>query len=481
MGVMAITLAIAGVIRADDIPVSPLIRDAMAAGKTADFLVVLRDNPAATVLAEARAVPRGKARRRFMVKELQRRTFQSQNNLGYWLLKQGADYKHFWIVNQVLVKNGTPELLKKILTRKDVAHIDANPRVELAAPQESAPLAATAVEWNISLINADQVWSTFGVNGAGVVVAVNDTGVMWTHEALKNQYRGWNGDTADHTYSWHDAIHFSSSSPCGGSAPEPCDDLGHGTHVAGIIAGQTLANQIGVAPGAKWIACRSMDNGFGTPTTYLECLEWFLAPGGDADQAPHIINNSWGCPPTEGCNQSIFEEAVNTVRAAGIMVVAANGNYGPTCATTFYPPAIYRTVFSVGATDSADNLYPRSSRGPVTYNGETYIKPDITAPGVSIRSSYYDGAYFVWTGTSMAAPHVAGAAALLWSAFPRLRGQVETTEAFLKSAARPMPYTACGDVGVPNNGYGYGIVDVLSAYRKGLAAPVSLNFLLLLD
>jgi serine protease AprX len=487
LGIVLVCLAMGGVARAQEIPVSRLVWETLEARGKADFFVVLRDNPADSILREAQGIPRTRARRRFMVERLQRRVFQSQNDLGLWLLNQGADYRHFWIVNQVLVKQGTPGLLRQILARKDVFRIDANPRVKLSEPQEDlpaavAPGALAAVEWNIGKIKADQVWATYGVTGAGVVVAVNDTGVKWDHEALKNQYRGWNGASADHTYSWHDAIHTSThGSSCGVDAVAPCDDYGHGTHVAGIIAGQTLANQIGVAPGAKWIACRNMDNGFGTPATYLECLQWFLAPGGYADQAPHIINNSWSCPPSEGCAQDTLEAAVIMVRNAGIMMVVSNGNNGSSCSSTTDPPALYRASFSTGATDSADGLASFSSRGPVTYGGKTYIKPDISAPGVSIRSAYKDGGYTLMSGTSMASPHVAGVAALLWSGIPRLQGRVDFTEQLCKITARPKDYTSCGNgPGVPNNGYGYGIVDALRAYQKGLLSTMNPQLFLLL-
>jgi serine protease AprX len=488
VGAILLCLAAGGLTGAQEVAVSPVVREAMQVRGRADFFVVLRDDPAAAVLQEGRGLAEREDRHRFLVEQLQRRTFQSQNDLGYMLLQQGADYQHFWIVNQILVRNASPGLLQKIITRKDVARLDANPRVKLSLPEEGgkplAPQAVGALQWNISNIKADQVWSTFGVTGSGVVVAVNDTGVLWTHEALQNQYRGWNGVAADHTYSWHDAIHTNDhgSNPCGVNAPAPCDDYGHGTHVTGIIAGQTLANQIGVAPGAKWIACRNMDNGYGTPATYLECLQWFLAPEGKTSQAPHIINNSWSCPPSEGCAQDTLEAAVQTVTAAGIMMVVSNGNNGPACASATEPPAIYRQSFSVGATDSSDALAGFSSRGPVTYKGETYLKPDISAPGVGIWSSYYNGGYTPLSGTSMAAPHISGAAALLWSGIPRLKGKVDATRQLLESTARPRDYTACGSpAGVPNNGYGYGIVNVLSAFRQGVAPSVSSYLFLLLD
>lgn len=361
-------------------------------------------------------------------------------------------------------------------------------RVKLVLPQPEAgplePAAPAGLEWGISNIKADQVWAQYNVRGAGIVVGVQDTGVMWTHEALQNQYRGWNGTSANHTFSWHDAIHITShGSSCGGNAPAPCDDRGHGTHVTGTIAGYTAANQIGVAPGVKWIACRNMDNGVGTPATYLECFQWFLAPGKDTSQAPQIISNSWSCPPSEGCRQETLEAAVQAVVTAGIMVVMSNGNAGPGCATTQDPPALYRQSFSVGATDSGDNLAGFSSRGPVTYNGETYLKPDISAPGVGVRSSYYDGGYATMSGTSMAAPHVSGVAALLWSGNPGLRERIDLTRQILDSTARPKSYTACGDPpGVPNSGYGWGIVDALAAFKKSKTLTGSPHLpLLLLD
>lgn len=466
-------LTISGSALAQSPKVAPLLSQQMARQGKADFFIVLKDAHTPKILEAARALPDRKARQAFMVDRLQKESFASQSGLGLYLLRQGADYQHFWIVNQILVQNGAPELLAEIQKREEVLRLDPNPtvKVPLPAPQPqtgpSAEQMATGLEWNIAKIKADQVWSTYGATGAGVVVAVHDTGVYWEHEALRNQYRGWNGGNVSHTYNWHDAIHTSSGNPCGNDSPFPCDDHGHGTHVGGTMVGRTDANQIGVAPGAQWIACRNMDGGNGTPATYLECLQWFLAPDGNPDMAPHIINNSWSCPPREGCSQDTLEQAVVIVRAADILMAGSNGNSGSGCSTTHDPPAIYREVFTAGATDSGDNLASFSSRGPVTYGGETYIKPNISAPGVSIRSSLANGSYGYMSGTSMASPHVAGAAALLWSAFPHLVDNLNYTEEILKLTALPRDYTACGDPpGAPNNGYGYGRVDILSAFRE---------------
>jgi subtilisin family serine protease len=127
------------------------------------------------------------------------------------------------------------------------------------------------------------------IHGAGIVVASADTGVRWTHNALKPHYRGWDGTNADHDYNWHDSIHDSVGNPCGNDSPFPCDDLAHGSHTTGTMIGDDgTGNQIGMAPGAKWIGCRNMDANAGTPARYIECMQWFLAPtrigGGDPTQ-----------------------------------------------------------------------------------------------------------------------------------------------------------------------------------------------------
>jgi subtilisin family serine protease len=296
------------------------------------------------------------------------------------------------------------------------------------------------------------------------------------------QYRGYNGVTATHDYNWHDAIH-SAGSDCGADSPAPCDDNSHGTHTMGTIVGDDgLGNQIGVAPGARWIGCRNMKEGVGTPATYAECFEFFLAPypvdgdpaERDPSRAPHVINNSWVCPPSEGCDWDTLREVVENVRAAGIMVVASAGNSGPTCSTVQDPPSIYNAAFSVGATNSSDVIASFSSRGPVTVGGLGWRKPDLSAPGVNIRSCVPGGGYQGgWQGTSMAGPHVAGAVALLWSAAPALIGDVDATEALLARTARPRTTTqSCGGDGpddVPNNVYGWGVVDALAAVQAAHA------------
>jgi subtilisin family serine protease len=403
---------------------------------------------------------------------------------------RGVKYRAFYIVNALAVE-GDRAVVDALAARADVLAIELDRafRVNLERGERAAS-APSGIEWNVSKINAPAVWA-LGYTGQNIVYANADTGVQWGHPALQPHYLGWNGASADHNFAWWDAIHSDLSgngtNPCGFSVAAPCDDHGHGTHTTGIGIGDDGAgNQIGVAPGAQWIACRNMEQGWGSPSTYIECFEFFLAPwdlnkqNADPNKRPHVVGNSYGCPPSEGCSANSLLTAMDNLRAAGVFMAVSAGNdgyYG--CATVDEPPALYDSAISVGATDFGDNIASFSSRGPVTVDGSNRRKPDLVAPGVSVRSSYPSNSYRYDSGTSMAAPHVAGAVALLWSAFPTLARNVDLTESVLAtSAVRLVTTQVCGSDAAnqyPNNVYGFGRIDVLAAYNY-FARPYLLFF-----
>ena len=459
--------------------VSPWVLEATAGSGRAELLVVLAEQ---ADLSRAHELPGKKERGRLVRDALWETAQRSQAPLRGWLEARKITYRSFYIVNVIHILDGDRALVEALAGRPDVARIEANPVVRNTLAQATAVLApaeAAGVEWNVQKVHADDVWA-LGYTGQGIVVGGQDTGYDWQHPALKNQYRGWDGAGADHDYYWHDAIH-SGGGVCGADSPVPCDDHGHGTHTMGTLVGvEGEGNQIGVAPGARWIGCRNMDRGQGTPARYLECFEFFLAPypvnsgpaDGDADRAPDVTNNSWSCPPSEGCDWQTLQDAVEAHRAAGIMTVVAATNGGPACSSVSSPPAIYDASYSVGATYSNDTLIGFSSRGPVTVDGSGRLKPDISAPGDTIRSSLPGASYGYKSGTSMASPHVAGAVALLWSAVPDLANDMDATEGYLNQSALHVDSSECSSSGVPNNLYGWGRVDihdaVLAAWEQGL-------------
>jgi serine protease AprX len=464
--------------------VDPWVLEQAARGET-EFILMLDQQ---ADLSHAVRLTRKADKGHYVYQQLHQTALHSQASLLEALRCEKIKHQSFWVANMVWVR-GSLEQLSALAMRSDVARVYANPSVALdRLPTDShmilTPAESTGVYWNIAKINAPSLWEQ-GFNGQGAVVGGQDTGYDWEHIALINQYRGWDGFTEDHDYAWHDAIHqndphTSPGNPCGFDSPIPCDDDSHGTHTMGTMVGDNpTGDKIGVAPGAKWIGCRNMEQGYGTPATYAECYQWFIAPtrvdGSDPrpDLAPDVINNSWSCPTYEGCTEpDVLLAVVDNVRAAGILTAHSAGNSGPTCGTVNRPAAIYASSFTVGATASNDVIASFSSRGPVSVDGSYRLKPDVSAPGLSIYSSIPNGGYDYKSGTSMAAPHVAGLAALLISANPALSGQVDALEALIERSAVPLTDSVtCGGVpgsNIPNNTYGWGRVDAWNAFQGHL-------------
>jgi subtilisin family serine protease len=412
-------------------------------------------------LSQASAITDWNQRGTAVAAALRKTAAESQAKVRAELDSQHVKYTPFWASNAIMVSSGSLSMAQSLAGHTEVEGI-YNP-VTYDVPKTTAGTtehSINSVEWGVANIKADQVWTQYGDKGAGITVASIDTGVQYDHPALVKQYRGNNGDgTFDHNYNWFDA-----AGTCG---PAPCDTNGHGTHTMGTMAGDDGAgNQVGVAPGVKWIAANGCCP---SDAALISSGQWMLEPTNlagqnpDASKRPNVINNSWGT--TAPSNDPFMEDVTNAWTASGIFGAWANGNNGPACQTSGAPGSLVSN-YSAGAYDINNNIASFSSRGS-GQNGE--IKPNISAPGVNVRSSVPGNGYASYSGTSMATPHLAGAVALLWSAAPALRGDVPATRALLDSSAADKSDTTCGGTAADNNVYGEGRLDTLALLN---AAPI---------
>jgi subtilisin family serine protease len=431
-----------------------------------ELFVILKDQ---ADVSRAPSIIDRNERLRFVYATLTQNANRTQANLRGTLDRLGIAYRPYYLVNAMEV-NGGPILQIFLSAQPEVDRIIPSPHLRpLPAPlrvSKGALPAPITPLWNIQFIGADRVWNELHITGKNIIVGESDSGVQGDHPALRDNYRGRNGDN---NFNWIDPWNATHA---------PTDIGGHGTHTLGTIVGR---GGIGVAPDAEWFACVNLARNLGNPPDYLNCMQFMLAPypqngdplrDGDPTRAAHVINNSWGCPLIEGCDPNSLRPAVDALRAAGIFVVASAGNNGPRCASITEPPALYDNAFSVGAINPSGALSFFSSRGPITVDGSNRIKPDIVAPGEEIISAFPGSTYASEQGTSMAGPHVVGAVALMWSANPKLIGDIDRTEKILIETAKPYQgqVDPCGVNGVPNNATGYGIVDAYAAVQAALAA-----------
>ena len=492
VAVLVLTSVSPGVVQSLPLPpakIAPAIWLATQADKTSDVVIAFVGYPD---LSTASRLNTKIERTRFVFAVLSAQAERSQHAFWQRLQQDGKTFTVLWLTNSIWVRQATRADVLRWAARSEVRSIEPNrsSRLSPPLPVTNAPRVRTkadSIEWGVQRVNAPALWA-LGYRGQGIVLASSDTGVLWDHAALKTHYRGWDGVNASHDYNWFDPI---------AQVPVPLDDYGHGTHTVGTMVGNDGgANQIGVAPDAQWIGCRNMNSGVGSVASYIACFQFLLAPttvaglNPDPDKSADISSNSWGCdvPSGElGCDEpTALVTATQSLRMAGIMVVASAGNEGQHgCSTVQSAPGALSQSFTVGASDIQDNMAGFSSRGPSRLTGQ--LKPDLVAPGSNVRSAGIFSAttYVNNSGTSMAAPHVAGVVALLWSAAPGLRGRVDETEAILRRTARPLATTeTCGGLAasaIPNNTSGYGLIDAHAAYsealrgRLAIAAPLTLT------
>jgi len=394
------------------------------------------------------------ARRADMTRALKTKAEFSQQSLRTLLAQRGArKMKQLWLINGMALRVRA-EVAKELAQLPGVEsvrpdHVLQAPAVTLSA---GAPL-----EWNLNTIGVPDLWA-LGYSGAGVVVANMDSGVDPNHPDLATRWRGG-------ANSWFDPH---------GEHTTPYDALGHGTQTMGILVGGAAnGTAIGVAPDAQWIAVKIFDDAGQAQLSDIHMgFQWLLDPDGDpaTPDAPDVVNASWGLPGTAGQCLPEFDADIQALKAAGIGVAFAAGNDGP-APLTGVSPANSPGVLSTGAVDSTLLLADFSSRGPSTCDGDIF--PKLSAPGVGINTAdlSFGGLplYATVSGTSYATPHAAGAMALLVNAFPG--ADVAALESALTQSAQDLGVTGA------DNGYGYGLVNVLAAYNVlngggGGSAPV---------
>lgn len=394
-----------------------------------------------------------------VLEELQQTAKKSQAGLIKYLeAKRQAglvdQIEPYYISNIVYARLDT-QLVRKIAVRSDVRHVYANSAIELAVPPPVShldDLYDDLYTWNLKQINVPAAWEKYGFDGVGIVIGIIDTGVCLDQPALQQSWRGNQPAGYQSDYNWYDPVHKKAL---------PDDINGHGTGVLGISMGARVDDnpQTGVAPGAEWIAARGLfDSGDSDRRTLLAAGQFMIAPTDSnnenprPDLAPDIVINAWG---GELGDDPWFIDIIYNWRCANIFSVFAAGNSGAV-EDSIHNPANYPDSFAVGAVDRDRKLSSFSSRGPGSF-GEI-IKPEVVAPGEKVITVFPND-ISTGSGTSFAAPHVAGAAALLLQADSSLK--VCDIEEILKSTALALTDTEYLDS--PNYGYGFGLIDVIKA------------------
>ncbi|MFD7023716.1 S8 family serine peptidase [Promicromonospora sukumoe] len=446
--------------------ITPAARKAFAAPGDTSFWLRFSDS---ADLSAAGGITSWSERGEYVYETLLATAEAAQKDAVAELEKSGTEYTSYWATNAILVEDGSLGLAtdlaadNEVLEIRPTAHYEAPEPVEAAdAPEKNAATAAAAAgtpTWGITAINADDMWDQ-GFTGEGIVVAGIDTGVDGAHSALAGGYRG-NGEADPYAYNYF--------SPDGRLYPH--DDDGHGTHTMGTIVGDTVRyagvdQSVGVAPGAQWIAAAGGSNGW-TDEDLIASGQWILAPYDqgasrpepDPDRRPHVVNNSWGA---DFSTDPFMEDVITAWEKAGIFATFANGNQGEAGCQSSGSPGSRSVNYSVGAFTEGGGIASFSSRGP-GQSGD--VKPDIAAPGAYVFSAVPGGFMDYMSGTSMAAPHVAGSVALLWDAVPELVGNVPATRAILDGSALDVNNTTCGGTADDNNVWGEGKLDVLAAYE----------------
>jgi len=434
----------------------------LKADQSITCLVVMEDQTNTAQLNSKLNLQRAtrKARHQSLLSALKDEAASSQSDLLDYLNRSVIDgsvseFNSFWITNAILVTADRDEI-ERIAAFPGVEVLHENYPITLVEPVSIQKSSGNNLEREkiLSAIGTREAWE-MGYTGKGRLVCSFDTGVDGDHPALLSNWRGNSGGST--AASWFDPL----------GSDLPVDGRGHGTHTMGVMTGITTSDTIGIAFDAQWICAAVIDRGVSISQTIaniLAAFQWAVDPDGDPttiDDVPDVINNSWGVPPGyfSACDQT-FWNAIDNVESAGVAVIFSAGNEGPDSSSIRIPAdrtSSPTNSFSVGAIDALSFGYPVahfSSRGPSGCDNQS-IKPELCAPGVSIYSCYKDGEYRTMSGTSMAAPFVSAAVAILRQHNPDATVE-EIKQALLES---------CADLGPEgeDNSYGHGLINIKRA------------------
>ncbi len=359
----------------------------------------------------------------------------------------------FWI-NNSLAMDVTPAGIRLLSQNATVEKIYANRKIVYAQPvtmgtsrglRDTKDFTYGLKDLGIEKLNTERP----DIQGQGVIVGLVDTGIDGKHPALQGKVPVF-----------YDAV--------ANKITEPVDRAQHGSHTTGtILGGDRDGIKIGVAPKAKMYGSAALD-GY---DKMLKAMQFMLDPDGNpaTNDSPRLISNSWnaeGAPDIE-----LFYRAITAWEAAGILPVFSAGNAGPG-PQTITKPHEHPATLAVGATGPDFKIASFSSRGPGMFQGKPTQKPDLTAPGVDVLSSVPGGSYQTMSGTSMACPHAAGTAALLFQVNPKFTPQnireiMGKTLKFVDGNGAPIAQP------VWNASYGFGRLDAYAAVKAALGTARS--------